>query len=162
MRSFVAAIALTTMAFLTCGSPAKERIGGGGYISILSLPRIGAHDPRIRVDPNAVPWRAIGKLQAASLNLRETCTATLVGPSTVVTAAHCVFNRRTQRNFPLGRCISLLATTGTATPATQSGSNSRLEMATIPPTERDDRQRLGASVPRQQPWLGRADPAHRN
>jgi protease YdgD len=34
------------------------------------------------------------------MNLRAGCTATLVGPSTVVTAAHCVFNRRTQRYFP--------------------------------------------------------------
>src|SRR5229473_6532001 len=39
-----------------------------------------------------VPWRAVGKLQAAVLNLRMLCTGTLVSPSTVLTAAHCVFN----------------------------------------------------------------------
>jgi protease YdgD len=100
MKSFVAAIALTTVAFLTCGSPAKEGTGGSAQTPVLLLSEIGAHDPRIRVDPNAVPWRAVGKLQAASLNLRELCTATLVGPSTVVTAAHCMLNHRTQRYFP--------------------------------------------------------------
>jgi V8-like Glu-specific endopeptidase len=46
------------------------------------------------------PWRAVRKLQAASLNLRELCTATLVGPSTVMTAARCTLNHRTQRYFP--------------------------------------------------------------
>jgi hypothetical protein len=44
----------------------------------------------------------VGKLQAASMNFRQFRTATLIGPSTVVTAAHCVFNRRTQRSFPPG------------------------------------------------------------
>jgi protease YdgD len=64
------------------------------------LPGLGAHDPRDRLDPDGVPWRAIGKLQAVSLNLRVLCTETLVGPSTLLTAAHCVYNPRTQRNFP--------------------------------------------------------------
>jgi protease YdgD len=100
MRGFAAALALTAFAFLTCGSRAEDKTGGGNSIPAPLLPGIGAHDPRIKVDPNAVPWRAVGKLQAASMNVRESCTATLVGPSTVVTAAHCVFNRRTQRFFP--------------------------------------------------------------
>jgi protease YdgD len=60
----------------------------------------GAHDPRGRLDPDKVPWRAVGKLQAVALSLRVLCTGTLVGPSTVLTAAHCVYNPRTQRNFP--------------------------------------------------------------
>jgi hypothetical protein len=55
MKSFVAAIALTTVAFLTCGSPAKEGTGGNVHTPVLLLSEIGAHDPRIRVDPNAVP-----------------------------------------------------------------------------------------------------------
>jgi len=49
--------------------------------------------------PDSVPWRAVGKLQAASTNLRVLCTGTLVGPSIVLTAAHCVYNPRTQHNF---------------------------------------------------------------
>jgi protease YdgD len=63
------------------------------------LPGVGARDPRGRLDPDKIPWRAVGKLEATALNLRLLCTATLVGPSTVLTAAHCVYNPRTQRNF---------------------------------------------------------------
>jgi protease YdgD len=66
------------------------------------LPGVGTRDPRGRFDPEKVPWRAVGKLQAVALNLRILCTGTLVNPSTVLTAAHCVFNPRTQHNFPPG------------------------------------------------------------
>ena len=95
-----AAIVLTALAFLICASRAAERTGRSGYISAPQLPGIGATDPRIRVDPDAPPWHALGKLQAVSINFRALCTATLVGPSTVVTAAHCVFNPHTHRYFP--------------------------------------------------------------
>ncbi len=64
------------------------------------LPGIGATDPRIRIDPNTVPWRAVGKLQATAGGLYESCTGTLVGPSTVLTAAHCLHNLRTGTYFP--------------------------------------------------------------
>jgi protease YdgD len=64
------------------------------------LPGIGAHDPRQRIDPNTAPWRAIGKVEANSGNLHMSCTGSLVGPATVLTAAHCVFNPKTGRNYP--------------------------------------------------------------
>jgi protease YdgD len=64
------------------------------------LPGIGSHDPRMRVDPDSAPWRAIGKLQANAGNLHAICTGTLIAPDTVLTAAHCVFNLRTGRYFP--------------------------------------------------------------
>jgi protease YdgD len=64
------------------------------------LPGIGSHDPRVPVRVDALPWRAIGKLQATSGSLYESCTGTLVGQALVLTAAHCVFNPRTQRDFP--------------------------------------------------------------
>lgn len=63
------------------------------------LPGIGAHDPRVRTDPNHGPWRAVGKLQANTGSLHTSCTGTLIGPAIVLTAAHCVFNPRTRRNF---------------------------------------------------------------
>jgi protease YdgD len=66
----------------------------------LLLPGVGAHDPRQRIDPNTAPWRAIGKVQANSGNMHISCTGSLVGPTTVLTAAHCVYNPKTGRNFP--------------------------------------------------------------
>ena len=112
MRHCVTTIVVTALAFLTCGSRADEKPGGRGDILAPLLPGVGAHDPRVRVDLDAVPWRAVGKLQATSINLRALCTATLVGPSTVVTAAHCVFNRRTQRNFLPGSLHFLIGYNG--------------------------------------------------
>jgi protease YdgD len=55
--------------------------------------------PRARVDVAVAPWRSVGKLQAVAGGLRETCTAALIGPRTVVTAAHCLFNIRSRRYF---------------------------------------------------------------
>jgi protease YdgD len=58
-----------------------------------------AQGQRARVDVGAAPWRSIGKMQAVAGSLRETCTAALIGPRTVVTAAHCLFNARSRRYF---------------------------------------------------------------
>jgi protease YdgD len=87
-------------------------VNGDARIPAQLLPGIGARDQRVRLDPDRIPWRAIGKVQATSLNLRQTCTGTLVGPSAVLTAAHCVFNRRTQQNFPPGSLHFLIGYDG--------------------------------------------------
>lgn len=76
------------------------------------LPGLGAHDPRGRLDPDKLPWRAVGKLQVASPNVRQFCTATLVGPSTVLTAAHCAFNPLTQRYWLPGSLHFLIGYDG--------------------------------------------------
>lgn len=64
------------------------------------LPGIGDHDPRLRIDPDAAPWRAVGKLQAAPGSFHMSCTGTLIGRDVVLTAAHCLFNPRTQHFLP--------------------------------------------------------------
>ena len=111
MRRCATAIVVTALAFLTFGSRADEKPGGRGDIPA-ALPGVSAHDPRVRVDLDAMPWRAVGKLQAASINLRALCTATLVGPSTIVTAAHCTFNDRVRRYFSPGALHFLIGYTG--------------------------------------------------
>jgi len=57
------------------------------------LPGIRDTDGRVVVDPNAAPWNAVVKVQT---NIGTRCTGTLVGPATVLTAAHCLYNRRTR------------------------------------------------------------------
>jgi protease YdgD len=59
-----------------------------GVPSWPALPGIAAHDPRVEVDPNQAPWRAIGRVQT---ELGGRCTGFLIGPRSVITAAHCLF-----------------------------------------------------------------------
>ena len=55
---------------------------------------------RVRVSPDEAPWRGVGKLQGIDGRLHTACTGALVGPHTVLTAAHCMFNPRTKEPFP--------------------------------------------------------------
>jgi protease YdgD len=48
------------------------------------------YDDRVRVDSTEAPWRSIGLL---ALRGGGICTATLVAPDVILTAAHCFFDR---------------------------------------------------------------------
>ncbi|PWC34588.1 trypsin-like serine protease [Azospirillum sp. TSO35-2] len=61
------------------------------------LPGVGPGDRRAPVDADAAPWRSVVRVQT---NLAGRCTGALVGPRTVVTAGHCLFNARTRRFLP--------------------------------------------------------------
>jgi protease YdgD len=94
------AIALAAFAGLLSGLKAGETPSADKHMLVPVLPGVATwNDPRGRLDPEKGPWRAVGKLQVATVNRRQTCTGTLIGPSTVLTAAHCVFNVATHRNF---------------------------------------------------------------
>src|SRR5262245_13573178 len=57
---------------------------------------IFGNDDRISVDSTVWPWSAIGLLQR---KVGWACTATLVTENAVLTAAHCLFNRRSSRQL---------------------------------------------------------------
>ena len=65
-------------------------VSGSGAAEL--LPGVGALDRRLAVDVRLPPWNAIAKVQT---NTATRCTGALVGPDTVMTAAHCLYNRRT-------------------------------------------------------------------
>ncbi len=70
-----------------------------------TLPGIGSADPRRPVDGTAAPWRALGRVQ---LEIGGRCTGTLVGPRTVLTAAHCLVSPRSQQLVQPGTVHFLL------------------------------------------------------
>lgn len=87
-RALLAAAAIVPMLLVDASVPstASEK-----------LPGIIGHDDRLPERSLELPWVAIGRVN------RETggfCTGVLVGPRMALTAAHCVWNRRTQNWFP--------------------------------------------------------------
>jgi protease YdgD len=69
------------------------------------LPGIGAVDRRLAVDLTKQPWDAIAKVQT---NIGTRCTGALITPSTVLTAAHCLYNSRTRALLQAGSIHVLL------------------------------------------------------
>jgi protease YdgD len=61
------------------------------------LPGLAPVDRRMIVDVTQHPWTALSKVQT---NTGNRCTGVLIGSRQVLTAAHCLYNRRTQRMLP--------------------------------------------------------------
>ena len=76
---------------------------GGAELPL--LPGIGVVDRRVAVDAGQPPWDAIAKVQT---NIGTRCTGALIAPGTVLTAAHCLYNRRTRALLQAGSLHVLL------------------------------------------------------
>lgn len=113
---------LATILCLSACLPAPAR---GQEHAFPTRPGIGPGDARHPVDMNALPWRAIGRVQT---ELGGRCTGFLLAPTIVETAAHCLYIYRTDR-FILPRDVHFLR----AYSRGNFSAHSRVKSFLIPP-----------------------------
>ena len=69
------------------------RLGAAVVVLLLAFATATqAADRRVPVDPNQPPWNAVAKVQT---NIGTKCSGVLIAPAVVLTAAHCLYNKRT-------------------------------------------------------------------
>lgn len=90
---YAAAFVVTGLmaASLAVTVPASARAAGASGPDH-PLRGIKGADNRVLVDPRVYPWSTVGRITKGDGSV---CSATLIGPALAVTAAHCLWNRRT-------------------------------------------------------------------
>lgn len=59
------------------------------------------------IDSTEAPWPSIGRVNVAGYRSTSMCTGTLITPNVVLTAAHCLYNKRSLRPFPVDDVLFL-------------------------------------------------------
>ncbi|MHA7772321.1 trypsin-like serine peptidase [Roseibium sp. M-1] len=71
-------------------------------LALVCFPPASAGAVELKViDSTNAPWLSIGRVNVAGYRTTTMCTGTLIAPNLVLTAAHCLFNKNTERHFPL-------------------------------------------------------------
>lgn len=66
----------------------------GAMAEVRSIPGVIGTDDRVAVDSAEYPWPAVGHINIAGFRDRQFCSGTLIAPDLVVTAAHCLYDKR--------------------------------------------------------------------
>ncbi|MEO9526812.1 trypsin-like serine protease [Roseibium sp.] len=53
------------------------------------------------IDSTEAPWPSIGRVNVGGYRSTSMCTGTLIAPRIVLTAAHCLFNKKSLKPFPV-------------------------------------------------------------
>jgi protease YdgD len=75
-------------------------------------PGIIGEDNRVLLQERGNPWDAVGQVNVAGFRTGLQCTGTLIAPTLVVTAAHCVINPLAQKPYALKDIHFLAAVRG--------------------------------------------------
>jgi len=78
---------LVLLALLLAASAAAQQKSPAPGVQAVPLPGIGSFDPRAPVSMAEAPWTSIGLVQTRG---GGRCTGTLIAPTLVLTAAHCL------------------------------------------------------------------------
>ena len=97
------AAAALAVAVLLAAMPALD--AAARQIPMSILPGLGSDATRVPVDVTTAPWFAVGRLQT---ELGALCTGALIGPRTVLTAAHCLVSPNSLRYVQPGSIHFLL------------------------------------------------------
>lgn len=73
----------------------KASIALGLFVAMLLMPiGVNAQQWRTLSAEEQAPWAAVGKIVRGRIDAQGFCTATLINPDTVLTAAHCVYRKQ--------------------------------------------------------------------
>ena len=75
-------------------------VANEGYANSRLSPGIIGYDNREIIGENETVYDAVGRVNIAGFRRRSLCTGTLIAKDKVVTAAHCVVNRKTGGAYP--------------------------------------------------------------
>ncbi|WP_269581529.1 trypsin-like serine peptidase [Roseibium sp. Sym1] len=78
----------------------RRRTLGLMFLAAAAAAPVAAAELKV-IDSTDAPWPSIGRVNVAGYRSTSMCTGTLIAPTLVLTAAHCLYNKKTLKPFPV-------------------------------------------------------------